>query len=103
MCADHGGPLSECADDERVWYPRRHICYASMELAAADRRYRALHEEMSYHNGTFDDWAKKASKSHPYHFMDGVRLYVSETEDTSEDFLSPQRAEHEGGDDGHQA
>jgi hypothetical protein len=30
--------------------------------------------------------------------MDGVRLYVSETEDTSGDFLSPKRADIEGGD-----
>lgn len=62
-----------------------------MELDAADRRYKAIHEKLQFHDGTFTDWVEKADRDHPYHFMAGVRLYVSETEDTSEDFLSPPR------------
>ena len=75
-----------------------------MELAAADRRYRALHEALPYHDGTFTDWVKEVSQSHPYHFMARVRLYVAETAvNPDDDFLSPQRAEPKGGDDGHEA
>jgi len=76
-----------------------------MELAAADRIYRKLHEALPFHDGTFTDWVKDPDSEHPYHFMDGVRLYVAETDLNPDDhFLSPQRAEDpddsEGGDDG---
>lgn len=100
MCPEHGGPLTECSDPDKLWYPQRHICRATMELAAADRRYKALHEKLPFHDGTFESWAKEASASHPYNFMDGVRLYVAETDvNPSDDFLSPQRAtDPEGGD-----
>ena len=66
-----------------------------MDLAAAERRYKTLHEKQPFHDGTFESWAKDPSLSHPYHFLDGVRIFVAETDlFPDDDFLK-------GGDRGH--
>jgi hypothetical protein len=49
-----------------------------MEQAAADARYDGLHKELPYHDGTFKRWAKERSPQFPYHFRDGVRIWVSD-------------------------
>lgn len=86
MCSVHHGPLSECSHD--TWYPQRTICVPAMELAAAERMYGDLHEERPFHDGTFTHWSKKASVRTPYHFLDGVRIWVSETDlSPDDDFL----------------
>lgn len=55
-----------------------------MEQAAADWRYDQLHKERPFHDGTFPDdpraWMKERSKSHPYHYRDGVTLWVAEVD-----------------------
>lgn len=91
--------MSECGDAEKPWYPQRHVCYATMELASADRVYRSLHEAMPYHDGTFTEWVKEPDGGHPFHFMDGVHLFVSEVDLNPDDtFLSrPARPDTEGG------
>jgi len=63
-----------------------------MEHAAAERRYKKLHEALPFHDGTFESWAKEASRSHPYHFLDGVRIYVAPADVNPDDaFLSDPR------------
>jgi hypothetical protein len=49
-----------------------------MEREAASRAYAELHSERSFHDGTFTSWAKERSRSHPYHFGDGVSLWVAD-------------------------
>jgi len=59
-----------------------------MERAAADRRYRALHEDRPYHDGTFGHWSKEPSLSAPYRFDDGVTIWVASTDvNPDDDFL----------------
>lgn len=51
-----------------------------MELAAAERKWAALHEDMPFHNGDFTSWAKERSDSHPCHYNDGVRIWVADVD-----------------------
>lgn len=59
-----------------------------MALAAANGRYDDLHKEQPYHDGTFTFWAKDRSRAFPYHYRDGVSIWVTR-EDLSpdDDFL----------------
>ncbi len=77
-----------CSDPERLWYPQRQVCYPTMERDAAMARWRSLHEEMPWHDGTFKDWSKERSEQYPYHRDSGVTIYVT-AEDMSpdDDFL----------------
>lgn len=60
-----------------------------MEEAAANWRYEKLHEDQPFHDGSFKNWAKERSKMFPYHFSDGVRILVAETDLYPDDnFLS---------------
>lgn len=63
-----------------------------MALAVTERRYNALHEKEPWHDGTFESWRKDYSASHPYHYLDGVGLWVS-TDDLTpdDDFLGDSR------------
>ncbi|MCW2785250.1 MAG: hypothetical protein JWP74_1767 [Marmoricola sp.] len=61
-----------------------------MERAATEHRWSALHEDKPWHNGDFTAWAEKRSDATPYHFKDGVTLYVSDRDDNpDDDFLTP--------------
>ena len=61
-----------------------------MALAAANRRYDALHKSRPYHDGTFTVWTKEPTEQTPFHARDGVRIWVSRHDLTPEDdFLSP--------------
>lgn len=89
MCKFHGGPMSECPDDEKDWFPQRHVCYVAMQLEAAKRLYELQHEDAPYHNGSFLRWAKKPSRDFPFHYLDGVTIWMSEVElSPDDDFLS---------------
>lgn len=48
-----------------------------MALAVANWMYDQRHEEQPFHDGTFKSWAGNRSSSHPYHFRDGVSIWVS--------------------------
>lgn len=87
-CPQCARPLLECRDADRVWYPQRTICYASMEAASANALYDKRHDALPFHDGTFESWAKHRTPSHPYHFRDGVTVWVH-TEDLApdDDFL----------------
>lgn len=48
-----------------------------MQLAAAQTRYRLLHEEFPYHDGTRENWRKDPSPAFPYHWSDGVSIVLT--------------------------
>src|SRR5690606_5235770 len=77
-CKFHGGPVSECGDDERDWFPQLVVCQPSMQLEAAKRRFALLHEERPYHDGTMTLWSEKPSPSYPFHFSDGASIFLAE-------------------------
>lgn len=76
-CKFHGGPIEECGDDQRDWYPQRVICWPSAQLEATKRRYQMLHEKKPYHDGTFKRWVEDASLDYPFHAFDGVSFWLS--------------------------
>lgn len=87
-----GHPREVCSDPKRDWYPQRYVCHVAMETAAANRRYDALHEKQPFHDGTFSRWSEKATAATPYHFHDGVTVYVAETDlNPNDDFLGGPR------------
>lgn len=76
-CSEHGGPRSECEDAATKWFPQRTVCHATMERAAAEWGYDQCHDAEPFHDGTFTKWAATRSLLHPYHYRDGVRLWVA--------------------------
>lgn len=68
-----------------------------MEKVSAERRYAQIHEDRPYHDGTFKVWGEKATWRTPYHFSDGVRIFVAETDlnpddnflDDPDQFMTP--------------
>lgn len=48
-----------------------------MAVAAANAIYEERHRERPFHDGTFSNWSSKRSSTHPFHFRDGVRIWVS--------------------------
>lgn len=86
---DCGHPREVCSDRSATWFPQRTICYPAMEAAAANRRYDQLHEEKPYHDGTFGRWSKEPTPGTPYHYKDGVTIWVAQEDYSPEDdFLS---------------
>lgn len=85
QCSHCGNPRSECSDHERTWYPQRLVCFASMERAAAQRRWDQLHDARPYHDGTFTSWAKESDPEHPYHYNDGVTIWVNDVDLSPDD------------------
>lgn len=67
-------------DKDKVWYPQRVIDYAEMERRSAERAYARIHEERPFHDGFFKNWSEKPTDMAPYHFMDGVKIIVAETD-----------------------
>lgn len=56
-----------------------------MALAAANWLYDQRHEEMPFHDGTFESWTEKRSRTHPFHYRDGVSIWVSKYDLTPDD------------------
>lgn len=113
-CPTHGVPRTVCHDPEVTWYPQRTIDYAAMNQAGAVWRYEQAHKQLKYHDGTFKAWSAERSPQFPFHFNDGVRIWVSQENHTPDDkFLTnpdllepddePEHDEQEGGDHGNTA
>lgn len=51
-----------------------------MELAAAQAKYAEIHEAKPFHDGSFELWSEKRTKSHPYRYDEGVTVWVAETD-----------------------
>lgn len=56
-----------------------------MALAAANWMYDAKHEDAPYHNGHFTQWSSTRSEEYPFHYRDGVHIWVSREDLTPED------------------
>jgi len=56
-----------------------------MAREAANRRYDKRHEDRPFHDGTERRWAKEYSASTPFHYRDGVTVWVSEHDLTPAD------------------
>lgn len=56
-----------------------------MQREAMEARYNDLHREQPYHDGTFTHWTEKRTERTPFHYRDGVSLWLSPTDDTPDD------------------
>lgn len=54
-------------------------------MAAAQRLYALQHEKRPFHDGSFERWAEKPSREYPFHYADGVTIYLAETDEYPED------------------
>lgn len=73
-CPKCGNLRVICSDPTRPWYPQRHICYATADVAANNRRWEAKHE-----NAKPVDWRLPT---------DGTTVWVSpENLTPDDDFL----------------
>ena len=90
-CPHHGGPLSECPDDEKDWFPQLRICQPAMQLAAANRLYDLRHKDKPYHDGLRRFWAEEPSRLTPFHYRDGVTIWMSKDDLTPDDDFLGQR------------
>lgn len=88
-CPQCHRPRSECSDPERDWYSVRTICFATMEREAAQAMYADLHADAPFHDGTFRNWSAKRNRITPYHFGEGVSIWVAPVDvNPEDDFLS---------------
>lgn len=87
-CPLHGGPRSECPDDERDWFPQLHICYVEMQLEGAKGLYAELHRERPFHDGSFQRWSENRTPDFPFRFDDGTTVWLSPVDlEPGNDFL----------------
>lgn len=56
-----------------------------MQLEAAKRLYEKRHKDQPYHDGTETIWAEEPSQLTPFHFSDGVTIWLSREDLTPED------------------
>lgn len=75
------------------------MCWPAAQAAAANRLYDLIHEEQPFHDGSFARWSKDASREFPFHYRDGVTIWLSPVElDADDDFLSASVAQESPGD-----
>ena len=86
-CPECGNPREMCEDPESLakWYPQRSICHATMQREAANRAYDKKHEDRPWHDGTWKRWAAEWSLDFPFHYRDGVTVWVSDQDLTPDD------------------
>lgn len=77
ICPMCGNLLEDCSNPDLPWYPQRHICYATKVRDMADRKWSEKREDAPFHSGNEQGWAKSFSTRTPFHFRDGVRVWVS--------------------------
>lgn len=56
-----------------------------MQQQMAQRRWDLLHEKAPYHDGTFTLWSDKPTPVCPFHYSDGVTIWVSPDDLTPDD------------------
>jgi hypothetical protein len=75
-----------------------------MALASAEAKYDELHKDLPFHDGTFSNWAPERSSQTPFHYRDGVSLWVANIDLTpDDDFLSGRLADQSPDDDAESA
>lgn len=79
ICPDCGGHRDDCATPAALnsSFPQRAICYRSMSREAAGRAYDRKHEDAPFHDGTFRRWSRDYSRGTPFHYRDGVAVWVA--------------------------
>lgn len=88
-CSQHGGPLSECSDPDKPWFPQMSVCNAAIEAASAKTLWELKHKDRPWHNGDFSSWAAEPSVTHSVHRDAGVNIWVAPTDlGVGGDFLS---------------
>lgn len=70
----------ECSDPETDWYPWAEVCWPTATLEANKALLAKRMEDAPYHDGQFESWSKKRSTTHPFHYLDGVSIWVSRQE-----------------------
>jgi hypothetical protein len=71
-----------------------------MALASAEAKYEELHKVLAFHDGTFTNWSADRSSQTPFHYRDGVSLWVANIDLTPDDeFLSGRLADQSPDDD----
>ena len=53
--------------------------------AVAERMYEKLHEDKPWHDGKFQIWGEKYSSITPWHYKDGVTIYLARTNENPDD------------------
>lgn len=61
------------------------MCWPTATLEANKALLAKRLEETPYHDGQFESWSKKRSNTHPFHYLDGVSIWVSR-EEPGEDY-----------------
>lgn len=88
VCGICGNLREDCADPNAARYPQRHKCYAKREQEAADRLYGEKHKDKPFTNRAETRWAEKPDPQTPFHFRDGVRIFVAPVDlDPDDHFL----------------
>ena len=68
-----------------------------MQLAAVNAMYDELHRERPFHDGTFRFWQEKRTPLTPFHYRDGVSIWLSRDDLTpDDDFLGQGVSRAEG-------
>lgn len=50
-----------------------------------NRLFDLLHEDAPYHDGKEQIWQEKPSRLTPFHYRDGVTIYLAETDENPDD------------------
>jgi hypothetical protein len=90
-CGTCGNSVVDCADPDKVWYPYRRVCYATMERESSEARYKALHKDAEFHDGTFSHWSGKRTAETPVQMDEGVTIGVADRDLTPWDEFTTKR------------
>lgn len=56
-----------------------------MQLAAVNAMYDDLHADRPFHDGTFTFWGEKRTGMTPFHYREGVAIWLSKADLTPDD------------------
>lgn len=99
-CPQCDGDPAVCGDEDVDWFPQRTICYTTAARSVAARLYQERFKDREFHDGTYRPMSEKWSPATPWHYMDGVNIWVSPVDLTPEDmFLGESAAEESPGDE----
>ena len=69
-----------------------------MQREAVIARYHDLHKDRPFHDGLFRIWAKERSAMTPFHYTEGVSIWLSREDLTpDDDWLGQKRDQLPGG------
>lgn len=61
------------------------MCQPTAQRAVANWLYDRAHKDRPYHDGTFTIWQEKRSLLTPFHYRDGVTIWLSKDDLTPDD------------------